>query len=138
MHNRCTDFASLTPGAPLGPFTVRVSAAANARYWRAAGAGHPTLEAGALYPPIAANVTVLTFQQTCPEPVIQTRQRLACHRLAHADADLVATGSVTARYEKRGRAYVDVTVTVTTSDDDAPLWTSEVTFTPAATLPDPE
>ena len=77
-----TPFADLAPGTPLGPFGITVSTAANERYWRTAGADHPSLRAGALYPPIAANLTVLTFQQTCPEAVIQTRQRLVCDGVA--------------------------------------------------------
>ena len=44
-------------------------------------------------------------------------------------------GRVVARYEKRGREYVDVEVAVITADrPDEPLWTSWVTFTPTATL----
>jgi len=134
MHSGSTAFSELAPGTPIGPFSVTVSAAANERYWRTVGADHPALRAGALYPPLAANLTVLTFQQTCAEAMIQTRQRLVCHRLGQAGAELVSEGTVTARYEKRGREYVDVTVTVCTGDDGLPLWTSEVTFTPAATL----
>ena len=134
MHSRSKGFSELAPGTPIGPFSVTVSAAANERYWRTVGADHPALRAGALYPPLAANLTVLTFQQTCPEAMIQTRQRLVCHRLGRAGTELVSEGTVTARYEKRGREYVDVTVTVSTAGDASPLWTSEVTFTPAATL----
>jgi hypothetical protein len=134
MHSGSKGFSQLAPGTPIAPFSVTVSAAANERYWRTVGADHPALRAGALYPPLAANLTVLTFQQTCPEAMIQTRQRLVCHRLGRAGAELVSEGTVTARYEKRGREYVDVTVTVSTADDASPLWTSEVTFTPAATL----
>ena len=44
-------------------------------------------------------------------------------------------GRVVARYEKRGREYVDIEVAVITTDaPDQPLWTSWVTFTPTATL----
>jgi hypothetical protein len=137
VHNESIAFADLAPGTPLGPFRVTVSAAANERYWRTVGADHPTLRAGTLFPPIAANLTVLTFQAVCPEAMIQTRQRLVCHRTAPAGTELVAFGSVTARYAKRSRDYVDVGVLIITADDDAPLWTSEVTFTPAATLDAP-
>ena len=36
---------------------------------------------------------------------------------------------------KRGRSYVDVETTIVTADaPDDPVWTSEVSFTPAATL----
>jgi hypothetical protein len=132
VHNGSTAFADLRPGLGLGPHRVAVSAAANERYWRAAGVEHPALRAGALYPPIAANLAVLTFQQHCPEPVIQTRQRLVCHRAAAAGVELVTTGIVRARYEKRGRDYVDIETTVSTVGDPVPLWSSEVTFTPAA------
>jgi len=112
-----------------------VSPEANERYWRAAGVSHPLLAAGALYPPIAANLTVLCFGRVCPEPVIQTRQRLRCHRRADAGVELHTTGQLTAQYEKRGRRYVDVEAIVATADapDDA-LWISQVSFTPAATL----
>ena len=125
----------LVPEQPLGPLRLSISAAANERYWRAAGVDHPLLRSGALYPPIAANLTVLCFQQTVPDAMIQTRQRLKCHRIAHADAELVTFGRVVARYEKRGREYVDIEVVVVTADEpDRPLWTSWVTFTPTATL----
>jgi len=125
-------FADLTPGTDLPALAITVSAAANERYWRAAGLDHPALRAGALYPPIAANCTILCFQQVCPEAVLQTRQVLRCHRTAAAGSELVTTGTVTARYDKRGRAYVDVVCTVTTADAPGdPVWTSEVSFTPA-------
>jgi hypothetical protein len=128
-------FAEMLPGTGLGALRVTVSAAANERYWRAAGVDHPDLAAGALYPPIAANLTVLCFTQVCPEAMIQTRQRLCCHRKVTAGVELVTTGTVARRYEKRGRTYVDVDTVVATADrPDEPVWTSEVSFTPAATV----
>jgi len=128
-------FGSLVPDHDLGRLALTVSAAANERYWRAAGVDHPALRAGALYPPIATNLTVLLFGRTCADPVIQTRQRLQCHRRAAAGVELVTRGRVVDCYEKRGRAFVDVETVVTTADAPAePLWTSFVTFTPAATF----
>ena len=130
-----TAFAELGSGTVLGPLHLTVSPAANERYWRAAGVDHPLLAAGALYPPIAANLTVLCFAQVCPEAMIQTRQRLRCHRRVEAGVELITTGRISKRYDKRGRTYVDVEATVVTADaPDAPVWTSEVSFTPAATL----
>jgi hypothetical protein len=135
VNNRASVLAALAPGDRLGPFEVTVSAAANERYWRAAGVEHPLLEAGALYPPIAANLTILMFQQTCPHAMVQTRQALACHRVEQAGTPLVVTGEVTARYEKRGREYVDVEAVVAPAGaPDAVIWTSTVSFTPAAEL----
>ena len=137
MHELSTEWASLAVDRPLGPMRLTISEAANERYWRAAGVSHPLLEAGALYPPIAANLTILCFQQTCPDAMIQTRQRLQCHRIAQAGAELITFGRVVARYEKRGREYVDIEMAVITADaPDQPLWTSWVTFTPTATLGD--
>ena len=137
MHELSTAWAALTPDQPLGPMRLSISAAANERYWRAAGVDHPLLEAGALYPPIAANLTILCFQQTCPDAMIQTRQRLKCHRMAAADTDLITFGRVVSRYENRGREYVDIEMAIITADaPDQPLWTSWVTFTPTATLGD--
>jgi hypothetical protein len=128
-------FAELAPGTVLRPLRLTISAAANERYWRAAGVDHPALAAGALYPPIAANLTVLCFTQLCPEAMIQTRQRLRCHRRVDADVELLTTGRIASRYEKRGRTYVDVETAVATADrPDHPFWSSEVSFTPAATL----
>jgi hypothetical protein len=130
-------FAALEAGTPLPPLRVVVSAAANERYWRAAGVEHPALAAGALYPPIAANLTILCFLQVCGEAVFQTRQRLVCHRRGEAGAELVTSGHVAARYDKRGRTYVDVVATVAPAGTPAdPLWTSEASFTPAA-APEP-
>src|SRR5947209_18966463 len=101
-------WAELRQPQPLAELRLTVSPAANERYWRAAGVDHPALRAGALYPPIAANLTILCFQQTCPDAMIQTRQRLKCHRLAAAGADLITFGRVVARYEKGGRDSVDI------------------------------
>ena len=135
MHGLSNAWGSLAVDQPLGPLRLTMTVAANERYWRAAGADHPLLRAGALYPPIAANLTILCFQQTCPDAMIQTRQRLKCHRVAKAGAELVTFGRVVARYEKRGREYVDIEVAVITTDEpDQPLWTSWITFTPTATL----
>jgi hypothetical protein len=101
----------------------------------AAGVVHPALEGGALYPPIAANLTVLLFQQSCPHAMIQTRQLLRCHRIEPAGTPLVVTGRVTRRYEKREREYVDIEAVVcTTARPEEPIWTSIVSFTPAAEL----
>jgi hypothetical protein len=135
VNDLSTEWAELHADQVLGPMRLTISPAANERYWRAAGVDHPALRAGALYPPIAANLTILCFQQTCPDAMIQTRQRLQCHRVAQAGAELVTFGRVVARYEKRGREYVDIEVAIVTADRlDAPLWTSSVTFTPTATL----
>jgi hypothetical protein len=135
MNTPSIAFGNLAPGLDLGRLALTISPAANERYWRAAGLDHPALRAGALYPPIATNLTVLLFGASCPDPVIQTSQRLRCHRRAAAGTELITTGRVTNRYEKRGRDYVDVHTEVTTAD--APglaLWSSDVSFTPAATL----
>jgi len=135
MHETSTAWKNLAPEQLLGPLRLSISEAANERYWRAAGVDHPLLRAGALYPPIAANLTVLCFQQAVPDAMIQTRQRLKCHRIAQSGTELVTFGRVVARYEKRGREYVDIEVAVITADEpDDPLWTSWVTFTPTATL----
>jgi hypothetical protein len=135
MHMERKAFAEMAPGTELGPFRVTVTAAANERYWRAAGVDHGALAAGALYPPIAANLTVLCVGQECPDAMIQTRQHLRCHRKVAAGVELVTTGKVSRRYEKRGRTYVDVETMVATADrpNDA-VWSSEVSFTPAATV----
>ena len=68
--------------------------------------------------------------------MIQTRQRLQCHRIAPAGAELVTFGRVVAalrearprvrRHRGRGRSPP--------TRPTQPLWTSWVTFTPTATL----
>jgi hypothetical protein len=125
-------FDDLAVGARFGPLTLAISRAANERYWAAAGVDHPTLRAGALYPPIAANLTVLVVQTVVDQPLLQTAQRVVCHRRADADVELTVTGTVTERFEKRGREYVVVTAEVT-PPDGAPLWTSVATFCEAGT-----
>jgi hypothetical protein len=123
-------FGGARVGTALGPATFTVSAAANERYWSAAGVDHPALRAGALYPPIAANLTILLFQTVVPRPMIQTEQRLVCHRRGEADTELTVRGAVVERYEKRGREYAVVEAVVALPDSD-PLWTSTATFTEA-------
>jgi hypothetical protein len=49
-----------------------------------------------------------------------------------AGPELVVSGTVASCYEKRGREYIDVHTTVSCGGE--PLWSSEVTFTPTATL----
>jgi hypothetical protein len=130
MNSPARTFAGLAVGTPVGPLTVAVSHAANERYWAAAGADHPALRAGALYPPIAANLTVLAVQTVSPAPLLQTAQRIVAHRRADAGTELTTTGVVTERYEKRGREYAVVTADITLPDGDL-LWTSVATFSPA-------
>jgi hypothetical protein len=119
--------ADIPAGTPLGPIEITVSAAANERYWAAAGVDHPVLRAGALYPPIAANLTILLFQTVATRGVLQTAQRLACHRRGEAGTPLTVSGTVRERFEKRGREYAVVESTVALPDG-APLWTSVATF----------
>ena len=119
-------FSGLTTGDPFGPVEYDVSAAANDRYWRAAGIEHGTTTAGLLYPPMAANLTILALQTVAPGPLLHTHQTLGSHRALAAPATLIVTGSVTNRFAKRGREYLEVTAEVTA--DGAPLWTSVATF----------
>ncbi|HEY3830806.1 MAG TPA: hypothetical protein VGO03_00800 [Acidimicrobiia bacterium] len=122
-------FSGLAPGDLLGPLRLTVSAAANERYWSAAAVDHPALRAGALYPLIAANLTVLTFGAHCPDAMIQTRQHLVCHQRGAVDVELETTAEVLERYERRDRDYIVLQAEVVQAG--APLWTSTVHFTPA-------
>lgn len=126
MH-RPAPFGGAAIGTDLGPLQITVSPAANERYWGSAGAEHPLLRDGALYPPIAANLTILLFQTIAKRPLLHTAQRLLCHRRGEAGTALSVTGMVTERYEKRGREYAVVHAVVALPDGD-PLWTSTATF----------
>ncbi len=123
-------FNGVAVGTPFGPTTYDVSEAANDRYWGAVGISHSAREARVLYPPMAANLTILAFQTIAPDPLLHTAQRLECRGLAHAPASVTVTGSVTGRFERRGREYVEVTTT-TTAADDTVLWISVATFVAA-------
>lgn len=127
MHKVVEPFGGATAGTELGPMHITVSPAANERYWGSAGAEHAVLRDGALYPPIAANLTILLFQTVARRPLLHTEQRLLCHRRGEAGAELSVTGAVTERYEKRGRQYAVVEAVVALPDGD-PLWTSTATF----------
>jgi hypothetical protein len=120
-------FGGAAVGTELGPVSFTVSPTANERYWVAAGVDHPSLRDGALYPPIAANLTILLFQTVAPRPMIQAAQRLVCHRRGEAGSELTVRGTVTERYEKRGRAYAVVEAEISLPDG-SPLWTSTATF----------
>jgi hypothetical protein len=122
-------FAGLSPGDPFGPFTVTIRPETNERYWRAAGAEHPLLVAGALYPPIAANLTILALGQRLDEALIQTRQLITCHARVDAPATLQTMGTVVDRREHRARPYLDVRAEITAAG--VALWTSEASFTTA-------
>ena len=64
--------------------------------------------------------------------MIQTSQRLVCHRRGEAGSELTVRGAVLDRYEKRGREYAVVEATVELRGG-APLWTSTATFIEADT-----
>jgi hypothetical protein len=123
---------AIPAGTRLGPMRLRISRAANERYWAAAGVDHPALRAGALYPPIAANLTVLLVQTVADRALLQTAQRVVSHRAADADVELTVTGRVERRFEKRGREYAVVEAEVTLPDGDR-LWSSTATFCGAGT-----
>lgn len=120
-------FGGAGAGTPLGPLPFHVSRAANERYWRSAGVDHPLLRAGALYPPIAANLTILLFQTVAPRPLLHTAQHLECHRSALAGRELEVHGTLVERFTKRDREYAVVEAEVLLADGD-PLWTSVATF----------
>jgi hypothetical protein len=122
-----TAFGGAGAGTELGPLRITVSEAANRRYWASAGVDHPALRSGALYPPIAANLTILLFQTVATRPLLHTSQRLVAHRRGDAGGGLTVTGTVTDRYEKRGREYAIVEAVVTLPGGDR-LWTSTATF----------
>jgi hypothetical protein len=127
MHSSAAPFGGATVGSGLGPLRITVSPAANERYWASAGVDHPVLRQGALYPPIAGNLTILLFQTVATRPLLHTAQRLVCHRHGEAGTELEVTGTVVDRYEKRGREYAVVDAVVALPDGE-PLWTSTATF----------
>ena len=124
-------FGGAGVGDTLGPLAVPISTAANERYWRAAGVDHPRLREGALYPPIAANLTIMLFQTVARRPLLHTAQRLVSYRRGDADVELTVTGLVAELFEKRGREYAVVEADIALPDGSA-LWSSVATFTEAA------
>ena len=127
VHRTAPPFGGAVVGTGLGPMHITVSAAANERYWASAGVDHPALHQGALYPPVAANLTILLFQTVATRPLLHTSQRLVSHRRGEAGTELTVTGTVVERYEKRGREYAVIDAVVTLPDGE-PLWTSTATF----------
>ena len=127
VHRTAPPFGGGGAGTELGPMRITVSAAANERYWASAGVDHPALRQGALYPPVAANLTILLFQTVATRPLLHTSQRLVSHRRGEAGTELTVTGTVADRYEKRGREYAVVDAVVALPDGE-PLWTSTATF----------
>ena len=127
VHSPAPPFGGAVAGTELGPMRITVSAAANERYWASAGVDHPALRQGALYPPVAANLTILLFQTVATRPLLHTSQRLVSHRRGKAGAELTITGTVLERYEKRDREYAVVDAVVALPDGE-PLWTSTATF----------
>jgi hypothetical protein len=126
-----TPFGGAAVGTVLGPLDFTVSEQANVRYWSAAGLDHSVLRAGALYPPIAGNLTILLFQTIAEQPMLQTAQHLVCHRRANAGMPLTVSGTVAERYEKRGRQYAVVEARIALADGPL-VWTSRATFTEVA------
>ncbi len=120
-------FSGTRPGTAFGPVEYGVPATANDRYWRAAGIEHAARDAGVLYPPMAANLTIMAFQTIAPVALLHTAQRIECHATALAPNSLTVAGAVTGRFDRRGREYIEVTATITAMTGAA-LWTSVATF----------
>jgi hypothetical protein len=127
VHRTVSPFGGAVVGTDLGPLRITVSAAANERYWASAGVDHPALREGALYPPVAANLTILLFQTVATRPLLHTAQRLVSHRRGEAGSELTVTGTVVDRYEKRGREYAVIDAAVALPGGER-LWTSSATF----------
>jgi hypothetical protein len=125
--HRAPPFGGAVVGTDLGPMRITVSAAANERYWASAGVDHPALREGALYPPVAANLTILLFQTVATRPLLHTSQRLVSYRCGEAGTELTVTGTVVERFEKRGREYAVVDAVIALPNGE-PLWTSTATF----------
>lgn len=123
-------FAGVTVGTTFGPVTFDVSESANDRYWEAAGITHSARDAGVLFPPMAANLTILAFQTVAPAPLLHTAQRLECRAVAVAPNSVTVIGTVTDRFDRRGREYVEVTTT-TADSAGAVLWIAVSTFVEA-------
>jgi len=115
-------------GEELAPLVVEISEAANDRSWAGAGIEHPARAAGTLFPPFAANLTIMALQQVVHRPLLHTAQHLTCHRSGRAGVALTVRGAVVQRFEKRGRDYAVIEAVVDLPDGDA-LWTSRSTFT---------
>lgn len=130
MNRNANVLTGLEVGDHFPVLEVTVSPAANERYWTAAGVDHPLLRRGALYPPIAANLTVLLVQQTVGEALLHTEQTLTSRAVGTAGDPLQVAGTVTERVARRGREYAVVTATIAGAAGE-PLWESTATFTTA-------
>lgn len=128
MNRNASALSDLGVGQRFPPLAVTVSAAANERYWAAAGADHPLLRDGALYPPIAANLTVMLVQQIVGEALLHTAQTVVSRATEEAGDTLHVTGAVEERFERRGRDYAVVAATVRRASGGV-LWESRATFT---------
>jgi acyl dehydratase len=130
MNTHANAFRGLAPGRELADLRLRLSEQANDRYWAGAGVHHPARRARLLYPPMAANLTILLVQQEVPEALLHAEQSLRCAAAAAAGVDLVVRGVVADSFEKRGRDYAVIDATVAPADGPV-LWRSRATFTPA-------
>src|SRR4051812_2632791 len=105
MNTHANEFRGLAPGRELADLRLRLSEQANDRYWAGAGVDHEARRARLLYPPMAANLTILLVQQEVPEALLHAEQSLQCAATAAAGVDLVVRGAVAESFEKRGRDY---------------------------------
>ena len=105
MNTNANQFGALGVGDRFPELAIRLSARANERYWAGAGVDHAARTTGVLYPPMAANLTILLVQQVSPEALLHAEQALACVASATGDAQLRVNGTVAERFEKRGREY---------------------------------
>jgi acyl dehydratase len=130
VNRHANAFDELAAGDRFPELALRLSARANERYWAGAGVDHAARREGLLYPPMAANLTILLVQQQAPEALLHAEQVVECMASAPADTDLVVNGVVAERLEKRGRQYAVIDATVAVAGGEV-LWQPRATFTPA-------
>lgn len=124
------------PGADLGTLELSISAEANDRYWRGAGISHAARHDALLYPPMAANFTMMLIQQSLPMGLLHTWGRLTARSANTAPADVTVSGQVRGRFVKRQRDYFVVASSVSTTE--GALWDGEQEFAVARSREDAE
>lgn len=103
-------YASLTPGLKFKPLESSTSAERVRRYLAAAGLPQDFAPYRGIVPPLLLNcVNELrtSLPGTIPDGVLATRDEMQIRGLVAPDTRVVADISVSNRYEKRGRKYVE-------------------------------
>lgn len=100
-------WTEVTLGEEIGPLRFEITPAFNARFIGATGNDLP-IHAAVADPTIAGNLAISLLGSRYPGPIIHSHQEIRCAGTVPVGTTVTATGRVSMKQMRRGKAYVAI------------------------------